>query len=105
MPQSVTGSAATTASAPAASAVRSMAPRLPGFSTAWQSTVSACGPTASSTQVRTTEGTTAMKPSGPSRYAARSNAVRDTWTVSTPSRRAWSTTRVWLAASSISSGQ
>src|SRR5674476_1455547 len=58
-PQSVTGSAATTASTPAASAVRSIAPRLPGFSTPWQISTSGVGPTRRSVQERTTESTTA----------------------------------------------
>ena len=44
LPQSVTGSAAMTASAPAASAVRSIAPRLPGFSTPWHSSTSGAWP-------------------------------------------------------------
>ncbi len=44
LPQSVTGSAATTASTPAASAVRSIAPRLPGFSTPWLTRVRWRGP-------------------------------------------------------------
>src|SRR5665647_2975414 len=66
-PQSVTGSAATTASTPAASAVRNIAPRLPGFSTPWQISASGVAPTRRSEHLRTTESTTARKPSGPSR--------------------------------------
>src|SRR5664280_1200792 len=43
--QSVTGSTATTASTPAASAVRNIAPRLPGFSTPWQMRANGANPT------------------------------------------------------------
>src|SRR6516164_4766573 len=43
-PQSVTGSAAITAATPAASAVRRIAPRLPGFSTPSQISTSGLGP-------------------------------------------------------------
>ena len=43
LPQSVTGSTAMTASTPAASAVRSMAPRLPGFSRPSQTSSSGAG--------------------------------------------------------------
>ena len=68
LPQSVTGSAAITASTPAASAVRRMAPRLPGFSrcsaTTYSPGPSGCGRSASATPG---VGTTARKPSGPSR--------------------------------------
>ena len=67
LPQSVTGSAAMTASAPAASAVRSIAPRLPGFSTPWQSSTSGEDPTVRPAQDRVTASTTARNPSGPSR--------------------------------------
>ena len=53
LPQSATGEAAITASTPAASAVRSMAPRLPGFSTASQtSTTGGCRRSGASTASR-----------------------------------------------------
>ena len=58
LPQSVTGSAATTAVTPAASAVRSMAPRLPGFSTRWATRSRGSSPTSSVDRARPTAGTT-----------------------------------------------
>ena len=67
LPQSVTGSAATTAATPAASAVRSMAPRLPGFSMPSQTRTSGSGGRSRSASATPATGTTARNPSGPSR--------------------------------------
>ena len=95
LPQSVTGSAATTAVTPAASAVRSMAPRLPGFSTRWATRSRASSSTSSVDRARPTAGTTPSSPSGPSRYATFSKAVRLSRTTSAPSCRACSTRSSW----------
>lgn len=67
LPQSVTGSAAITAATPAASAVRSIAPRLPGFSIPWATSRSPSVGMSSADSPRPGLGATARKPSGPSR--------------------------------------
>ncbi len=65
--QSVTGSAAITAATPAASAVRRIAPRLPGFSTPSQISTSGQAPGSSAARLVRTAGSTASQPSGDSR--------------------------------------
>ena len=65
--QSVTGSAAITAVTPAASAVRRIAPRLPGFSTPSQISTSGLVPGSSVARLVRTAGSTASQPSGDSR--------------------------------------
>ena len=65
--QSVTGSAAITAVTPAASAVRRIAPRLPGFSTPSQISTSGLAPGRSAARLADTAGSTASQPSGDSR--------------------------------------
>src|SRR5262249_37713116 len=67
LPQSVTGSAAITAVPPAASAVRRMAPRLPGFSTPAQIRTSGSAAAGRSASPARIAGTTASQPSGDSR--------------------------------------
>ena len=62
-----TGSAAITAVAPAASAVRSIAPRLPGFSTPSQISTRGSVPGSSAARLVRTAGSTASQPSGDSR--------------------------------------
>src|SRR5262249_14308583 len=84
LPQSVTGSAAITAAAPAASAVRRIAPRLPGFSTLSQTSTSGRGPGSSRLRPAGTAGTTASQPSGDSRYAILANTGLLTLITSAP---------------------
>ena len=67
LPQSVAGSAAITAATPAASAVRRIAPRLPGFSTPSQTKTSGPAPGSSRSRPVGIAGTTASQPSGDSR--------------------------------------
>ena len=58
-----------TASAPAASALRSTAPRFPGFSTLSSTTTSGSGRSRSSSSVRSRARTSAIMPSVPPLYA------------------------------------
>jgi hypothetical protein len=67
LPKSVTGAALTSAATPAASAVRSIAPRLPGFSIASATRTSGSGPRSRSASAAPGVGTTATHPSGDSR--------------------------------------
>ena len=67
LPQSATADAAMTASTPAASAVRTMAPRLPGFSIASQTSTSGLALSGMSSSGRSGLATTASQPSDDSR--------------------------------------